>query len=383
MPPIEVWFISKGMAMRTIKLIFVIFFSIAVASCGGGAKTSNSNSNSNLDPIAQVVNNTGVGIDHVSIGNVTFNTIGFGSNGGSTGFTAVLTGTNIVDVYLTATSASVSSSSLGLFETGNAYAVNIRKVGGNYCVELWKMLDTNLPFNVNTTRVLIGTTCGSASLAPIGVTASPGSGQSKISWNLVTGATSYNLYMSTVAGVTKTNYSSSGILYASVASPYTVTGLTNGIPYYFVVTSVSGAGESVESTEVSVTPTIIVSQFDGTYTGSWSRHCPTCGATPPDNQSNTGTFTGTVANGVFTNISLSPPVAGAGGLLFSSGTVSTSGAITGTGAAPSTCTTSVSTFSGQITTNLTGGAQMSITYSRPASTGGCMAESGTITATRP
>lgn len=124
-----------------------------------------------------------------------------------------------------------------------------------------------------------------------------------------------------------------------------------------------------------------VSQFDGTYTGTWSRLCPTCGTPPPDNQSNSGTFTITVANGVFTNIYFSPPVSGAGGLSFVSGTVSSSGAITTvTGTSLSQCSLSVSTFTGQITTS-SGGADMTMTYTRTAD-GQCMAESGTMTATR-
>jgi hypothetical protein len=42
----------------------------------------------------------------------------------------------------------------------------------------------------------------------------------------------------------------------------------------------------------------------------------------------------------------------------------------------------VSTFTGQITTTVSGGANMAMTYSRPASPGGCEAETGSITATR-
>jgi hypothetical protein len=296
-------------------------------------------------------------------------------DGCSTGYFDVVAGTNNVTVYATATSAGVSIGSLGSFDAGNNYAVNIRKVSGNYCAELWRKLDTNTIFNGDTTRVLISSSCtGSAPSAPTGVSVTAGNGQVTLSWTAVSGATSYNLYMATQSGVTKSNYTTlaGGMTHTSVTSPYIHTGLTNDTTYYFVVTAVNSAGESAESTEVLATPTI-VSQFDGTYTGSWSDSCPTCGV----NTSSAGTFTATLTNGVFSNIGL-PVTSGNFGPRFDSGTVSSAGVITGTGATPSQCVGSASTFTGQIT-----GTGMSISYSRPAaSSGGCAAETGSITATR-
>ncbi|HUJ18005.1 MAG TPA: hypothetical protein VL197_08425, partial [Nitrospirota bacterium] len=93
--------------------------------------------------------------------------------------------------------------------------------------------------------------------APTGVTATPKGGSVIISWNTVTSATSYNIYMATSTGVTATSTQLPG--YGSilkVTSPYAVsTGLT-GLTYYFVVTAVSGTSpyvgsESVASAEVS------------------------------------------------------------------------------------------------------------------------------------
>ncbi|MBI5755878.1 MAG: hypothetical protein HZA12_03045 [Nitrospirae bacterium] len=118
------------------------------------------------------------------------------------------------------------------------------------------------------------------------------------------------------------------------------------------------------------------SQFDGTYTGSWTDTCPLCGITNA-----TGTFTITVANGVLLNYQ-ETITSGGFGIKFDSGTVSSSGAIMGTGATPSQCSSSPSTFTGQITITSTGGAGMTMTYSRTASPEGCGAESGTMTATR-
>ncbi|MHB8167158.1 MAG: hypothetical protein ACYDDT_10365 [Sulfuricella sp.] len=152
-----------------------------------------------------------------------------------------------------------------------------------------------------------------------------------------------------------------------------------GTPYSYTVAACDAAGNcSAQSAAVSVTTPAGtgVSQFDGAYTGSWSKACPTCGITAAS-----GTFTATLANGVLSNTQFTI-TSGDSGILFSSGTVSSSGAITGTGVPPSQCSSSVSTFTGQITTSSSGGAGMTMTYSRPASSGGCGAESGTLTATR-
>lgn len=98
-------------------------------------------------------------------------------------------------------------------------------------------------------------TTGTATSAPTNVIATVGNGQVTISWNVVSGAASYNLYMASVSGVTKSNYSSltDGMQYAGVTSPYTHSGLTNDMFYYFVVTAVNGYGESSESAQVSAT----------------------------------------------------------------------------------------------------------------------------------
>jgi hypothetical protein len=92
-----------------------------------------------------------------------------------------------------------------------------------------------------------------AVLLPTGIKATNGNGQVTISWNTVSGATSYNLYEATVSGVTKTNYISlaGGAMTTGVTSPFTQIGLINGTTYYFVVTAVTALGESIESSQVS------------------------------------------------------------------------------------------------------------------------------------
>jgi hypothetical protein len=88
---------------------------------------------------------------------------------------------------------------------------------------------------------------------PTGVIgADGGSGTTTITWNSVTGATSYNIYYATTSGVT---VGGGGVTQLSnVTSPYSHTGLVDFTPYYYIVTSVNGMGESVASSEVSATP---------------------------------------------------------------------------------------------------------------------------------
>lgn len=85
---------------------------------------------------------------------------------------------------------------------------------------------------------------------PAGIVASGGDGQVTVTWSAVTGATSYNIYYGTAAGVT----TATGTKVATVTSPQVVSGLTNGTPYFFVVTAVNAGGESAVSSEKTATP---------------------------------------------------------------------------------------------------------------------------------
>jgi len=87
---------------------------------------------------------------------------------------------------------------------------------------------------------------------PAGVTAAGATtSQLTLSWQPVSGATSYNLYWSTTSGVTTT----SGTKLAQVSSPYLHNGLNPNTTYYYIVTALNGAGESSVSGQVSATTT--------------------------------------------------------------------------------------------------------------------------------
>ena len=87
-----------------------------------------------------------------------------------------------------------------------------------------------------------------AGVTLINLTATAGDGQVTLTWNASIGATSYNVYESTTSGGPYTKINS------TTNTNYTVTGLTNGATYYFVVTAVNSTGESGYSNEVSATP---------------------------------------------------------------------------------------------------------------------------------
>src|SRR5208337_3404767 len=92
-----------------------------------------------------------------------------------------------------------------------------------------------------------GSVTTSTKLAELNAVATS-SNQVSLSWSPLTGSTSYNVYESTTSGGP---YQKIG---SSATTSYNAPVLVNGAIYYFVVTMVSGAGESGYSNEVRVLP---------------------------------------------------------------------------------------------------------------------------------
>jgi predicted phage tail protein len=85
--------------------------------------------------------------------------------------------------------------------------------------------------------------------APTGVTATAGTGQVTLHWVASSGATGYNIYKSTSPG----HEAPPVALAVSGGSSTggTVTGLSSGTTYYFVVQAIDASGHSPSSSEVS------------------------------------------------------------------------------------------------------------------------------------
>ncbi len=85
---------------------------------------------------------------------------------------------------------------------------------------------------------------------PVGAAASAGNGSVTFSWSAAAGAVSYEVFEVTAPGTEAATPVQSGVTATSV----TVTGLTNGKPYYFYVEAVDPGGSSLPSAQVSATP---------------------------------------------------------------------------------------------------------------------------------
>ena len=91
--------------------------------------------------------------------------------------------------------------------------------------------------------------------APTGLAAGPGDTQITLDWtdNSEPDLGGYNVYRALVSGGPYTQVNLSLV----VASTYLDTGLTNGTPYFYVVTALDGVpNESINSTEASATPVV-------------------------------------------------------------------------------------------------------------------------------
>jgi mono/diheme cytochrome c family protein len=108
--------------------------------------------------------------------------------------------------------------------------------------------------SVPSVQVSATTASAAVPVAPTGVTAAGGSNQVTLSWNAVTGATSYNIYWSTTTGVSPLT----GTRIANATSPFVQTGLAASTTYFYVVTAVNASGESAPSTQASATTNTIV-----------------------------------------------------------------------------------------------------------------------------
>ncbi|MCR4318180.1 MAG: fibronectin type III domain-containing protein [Planctomycetes bacterium] len=111
---------------------------------------------------------------------------------------------------------------------------------------------------------------------PVFSSAEPGGGSVRLTWSFLSDATGYIVYYKDSADVAPGN--ATVIPYAS--SPQVVTGLSDGVDYYFVLTAYNASGESQPSPLLSVRPAVsatppqppnlrVVSSGDGFVTLAW------------------------------------------------------------------------------------------------------------------
>lgn len=120
---------------------------------------------------------------------------------------------------------------------------------------------------------------------PTGVTATTGNEQVALSWNAVSGATSYNVYTSSSSPVTTASSKTTVI-----GTDTTVSTLTNGNAVFAAVTAVNSTGESALSSEVCAVPT------PGSTTGL-TLYDALCGSTLNNSKWTTPSFTRGVSDG--------------------------------------------------------------------------------------
>ncbi|MES2925104.1 MAG: LamG-like jellyroll fold domain-containing protein [Verrucomicrobiota bacterium] len=116
---------------------------------------------------------------------------------------------------------------------------------------------------------------------PVGVTATPKTSRIDLTWSASQGAQTYTVKRSL----------NSGGLYTVVASGLTATtfsntGLTNGTPYYYVVSATNAKGESADSAQVTAVPSDLL---------AWWKFNETSGTTAADSSGNGRD--GTLTNG--------------------------------------------------------------------------------------
>jgi hypothetical protein len=90
------------------------------------------------------------------------------------------------------------------------------------------------------------------------LTATGGLGRITLTWPGVSGASSYNLYLKSTAGVTTMSFDRK---ISGATSPYVLLGLPNNTTYYFVITAIENSVEGPISPEVSAT----------TANGTWAK----------------------------------------------------------------------------------------------------------------
>lgn len=227
------------------------FIVAAVNSVGESAASNQATASTNAPPLAVPDAPTGVTL----VGGANQVTIDWSAVSGATSY----------NIYWSTTSG-VTPSATKITNATRPYVQSGLAASTAYYYIVTAVNDSGQ--SIASTQVTTTTTAPAVVIptAPTAVTATGGANQLSLSWSPVAGATSYNLYWSTTSGAT-----TSATKIAGAASPYVLTGLSDGTTYYAIVTAVNSAGESNASAQTSAATTNVATPPT----------CGSCHAIPP------------------------------------------------------------------------------------------------------
>jgi chitin-binding protein len=165
------------------------------------------------------------------------------------------------DAFWPTTPITITAATTGATQWPVALGNAVNAMNGSVRVGVLNAQNQVVPAaNATSNRIYALTTAGIASAflqvvvgavppAPTGLAGTAGNAQVSLTWNAVSGATGYNVKRSTTSGGPYANVGAN-----VTTNSFVNTGLTNGTPYYYVVTALNASGESPISTQVSATP---------------------------------------------------------------------------------------------------------------------------------
>lgn len=211
--------------MFTPRIYLVLFLSFLLTACGGGSSGGGGgNATAPSVPVGVVVS-----------ANNAANTLQWNPATGATGYNLY---------WSTSAGAGVSGTKIANISSPYTHTSLVNGTTVYYVITAVNAAGESAP-SVEAS--------GTPAIPPVGAPALtsvvPGNQLTLLSWSPVVGATSYNLYWSTISGG-----AAAGTKITNVTSPYQHGGLTNGLTYYYALRAVSAGGESSPSTEIGATP---------------------------------------------------------------------------------------------------------------------------------
>lgn len=229
--------------MNRIKCLVVMALVQLLVACGGGSSTDSSPpvASSPTGPGSSSLNST-PGASSVSSSSSSLSSVAVSSPGNSS-------------VSSTSATSSSRQSSISVSSTSSVSSRSSATVSSVTSSSISSSLISSLSTSSSASSQQ------SASIAaPQNLVVSAANQGVGLQWSPVSGATSYNIFYATEAGITAQNIAAyeNGTLVQGATSPFVIGGLSNGQRYYFVVTAVNTQSESLQSNEVSAHPQAVV-----------------------------------------------------------------------------------------------------------------------------